>query len=312
MVNGIGKTIKIFLPDGNPTGILTAEIFNWTGKVFVVPRSQLSMIGEREELVQRTGIYFLIGPDPKSTIKEIVYVGESDVVLTRLADHNKDKSKEFWDRAVVVVSKDENLTKSHVRYLEHQCLTIAKEAQSVTIHNTQHATDRPKLPESDVSDMEYFLRQIEMLLPVLNIHFMERRPEAPPASALSADMSERFSPIFQFTGSGFNAEAQEIDGKFVLLKGSKIRSQEMSSIQENSHEIRQQLQQDGLVETNSDSWILKENVGCSSPSSAAGVVAGYSVNGRGSWKVKDGTKTYGQWDEARVQKAVEAAESGSS
>jgi hypothetical protein len=34
-----GKTIRIYLVDGHPTGILTAEIINWTGKIIVAPRS---------------------------------------------------------------------------------------------------------------------------------------------------------------------------------------------------------------------------------------------------------------------------------
>jgi hypothetical protein len=36
-----GKTVRIFLADGEPTGILLAEIGNWTGWVLVAPRSQL-------------------------------------------------------------------------------------------------------------------------------------------------------------------------------------------------------------------------------------------------------------------------------
>jgi hypothetical protein len=58
-----GKTIRIFLADGEPTGILLAEISNRTGKVLVAPRSQLDQLSKREE-VRRTGVYLLVGPDP--------------------------------------------------------------------------------------------------------------------------------------------------------------------------------------------------------------------------------------------------------
>lgn len=50
-----GKTIRIYLVDGEPTGILTAEIINWTGKVLVAPRSQLADLAKRPE-VKRTGV----------------------------------------------------------------------------------------------------------------------------------------------------------------------------------------------------------------------------------------------------------------
>jgi hypothetical protein len=58
-----GRTIRIYLADGGPTGVLTAEIINWTGKVIVAPREKLDEIARRDE-VKRTGIYCLVGPDP--------------------------------------------------------------------------------------------------------------------------------------------------------------------------------------------------------------------------------------------------------
>ena len=98
-----GKTIKIFLADGTPTGILTAEIINWTGEVIVAPRGQLDKMAQREES-QRTGVYFLVGPDPEQANKEKVYIGEGDNVLSRLTHHDRDESKDFWTRAAIVIS----------------------------------------------------------------------------------------------------------------------------------------------------------------------------------------------------------------
>ena len=80
----MGKTIRVFLADDEPTGLLTAEIMNWTGKVISVPRNQLSELQSREE-AKRTGIYFLTGPDPEEINGEVVYIGEGDNVLTRIS-----------------------------------------------------------------------------------------------------------------------------------------------------------------------------------------------------------------------------------
>ena len=44
----IARTIRIFLADGESTGILLAEISNWTGKVLVAPRSQLDQLSNGE------------------------------------------------------------------------------------------------------------------------------------------------------------------------------------------------------------------------------------------------------------------------
>ncbi len=126
-----GRTIRLYLVDGTPTGILTAEIINWTGKLFVAPRSQLADLAKRDE-VRRTGVYLLVGPDPDRPGRDRVYIGEGDNVLKRLIDHDKDANKAFWSRTAVVISKDENLTKSHGRYLESRLIEKAVAAVRAT------------------------------------------------------------------------------------------------------------------------------------------------------------------------------------
>jgi hypothetical protein len=95
----IGKTIRIFLADGEPSGILLAEISKWTGKVLVAPRSQLDQLSKREE-VRRTGVYLLVGPDPDDPSRARAYIGEGDNVHKRLLRHNKNEAKDFWERGV--------------------------------------------------------------------------------------------------------------------------------------------------------------------------------------------------------------------
>jgi hypothetical protein len=92
----------------------------WSSKMLVAPCNKLPELAKREEIT-RTGIYVLAGPDPDDPIGEVVYVGDGDNVFKRLASHDKDEKKEFWTRCVAVISKDLNLTKAHVRYLE-SCL----------------------------------------------------------------------------------------------------------------------------------------------------------------------------------------------
>src|ERR1700734_293280 len=113
----MGKTIKLFLVDGIPNGILTAEIMNWTGHVMFAPRSRIADFVKRDE-VKRTGVYLLFGDDPDNSNQTLVYVGEGDSVFSRLGTHRNDEDKDFWDNVCVITSKDPNLTKAHVRYLE--------------------------------------------------------------------------------------------------------------------------------------------------------------------------------------------------
>lgn len=68
-----GRTVKIYLVDGIPSGVLTAEIMNWTGKFTVAPRSQLADLAQRDEL-KRAGIYILASQNPKDPTQEVVYI----------------------------------------------------------------------------------------------------------------------------------------------------------------------------------------------------------------------------------------------
>ena len=93
-----GRTLKVFLVDGSPTGLLTAEIMNWTGHVITGPRSRLSELIQRPE-AQRTAVYFLVGPDQGIGVRTEVYICETDDAARRLAQHNKPEDKggkDFW------------------------------------------------------------------------------------------------------------------------------------------------------------------------------------------------------------------------
>lgn len=123
MSNLAGRTIKLFLVDGVPDGMRTAEIMSWTGHVLFAPRASVAALLARPE-VKKTGAYLLIGPDPQEADQTMVYVGEGDNVGVRISSHNKDADKEFWEHVCVITSKDLNLTKAHVRYLESRLIKI--------------------------------------------------------------------------------------------------------------------------------------------------------------------------------------------
>lgn len=55
-----GRSVRIYLVDGSATGLITAEIVNWTGHLLVGPRTRLDAALKREEL-KRTGAYLLYG-----------------------------------------------------------------------------------------------------------------------------------------------------------------------------------------------------------------------------------------------------------
>lgn len=226
---GQGKSVKLFLADGTPNGILTAEIINWTGHVLSAPRSKLAELIQRDECT-KTGVYFLISHDPENPLYPRVYIGESDDVANRLKQHNRTEEsggKDFWEKVCLVTSKDQNLTKSHIKYLESRLMDIAKQNGQCQLENgTAHNYSR--LPESDIADMEFFLEQIQIVLPVLGYDFLKdlKRP------SYQQYLSKTYSFIepevdktanFYLTSREVDANAQEIDGEFFVLKGSQVR-----------------------------------------------------------------------------------------
>lgn len=292
-----GRTVRIYLVDGTPSGVLTAEIMNWTGRVTVAPRSQLPDLATRSE-VRRTGVYVLSGSSLDNPAQEMIYVGESDNVWERLAYHNRDASKEFWNRTVIITSKDENLTKSHVRYLESQLIQAAVDAKRVDLANGTNP-EPTSLPEPDIADMDGFLEQIQMLLPVLGFNF------ATPLQEAGAGRATAESPLLTITYGGSTAEAQEINAEFVVFKGATARKRHTPSLAPSLIQMRQQLRQEGKLADGSDPeyWTFTQNVPFSSLSTAAAVVGGAQLNGRTAWHLKETGQTYGDWQEAQVERA---------
>ncbi len=298
-----GRSIKLFLVDGTPGGIITAEIMNWTGHVIIAPRSRLADLIQRPE-AKRTGVYFLTGADPEGGVKPLVYMGETDNVAKRLVQHNKAEAKEFWDRACIVTSKDQNLTKAHVRYLESRLINIATEAERATLANGT-APDYGSLPEADIADMEFFIEQVGIVLPVLGLEFL-REPLrlSMPSPLQSAVRGPIPAIVFELNSKkhGLNAEAREVDGDFVVLKGSWAREKWSGRGGAKTYQaLYDQLLESGiLMPTQAGHRVFGQDFVFRSPSAAAAVVLGRSSNGRTEWYLKGTKKTYAYWQEEQV------------
>nr|WP_293253102.1 GIY-YIG nuclease family protein [Nannocystis sp.] len=160
----------MFLVDGTPAGLRTAEIGLSTCKAVACPRASLTALRDRPE-AKRTGVYVLIGEEhPDQPGRTAVYVGEGDEVMTRILRH--ENAKDFWDRVIIFVSKDENLTKSHVRHLEAKLVALAREANRAFVVNGNDP-EGGRLPEAEEAEMTQFLEQVRILLGIFGISEFE-------------------------------------------------------------------------------------------------------------------------------------------
>jgi len=300
-----GRSIRLFLVDGTPNGLLTAEIMNWTGHTLTGPRSKLTNLVQRPECA-RTGIYFLVGPDPDNAMRPLVYIGESDDVAKRLKQHNRPEAqggKDFWEKVCLITSKDQNLTKAHVKYLESQLIALAKKSgRCGLVNGTAH--DYTILPESDQADMAFFIEQVRTVLPVLGFDFLRDSQKVVQIESQSDGQSIGAAGfLMEIPKYGISAEAQEVDGEFVVLAGSKARRHWVSNSTYASYQpLYQQLTEDGvLVQNASGDVVFSQDQVFSSPSAAAAVISGRPANGRTTWLEKTTRKTYGDWQSAMVE-----------
>jgi len=282
-MSSFGKTIKIYLADGNVTGIKIGEIVNNTIQAIYCSRFRLSELISFPQ-TKKPGVYLLLGQDDQSNIPK-AYIGEAENTYNRLLTHIT--GKDFWNDVIFFVSKDENLTKSHVKYLESRLVQLAKAANRYKIENSNnsHASSLP-LPDRDA--MEEFLSHIKILLGVFNHLILED----PPGVTSSSNSTEMLAlPEYENKGrnlsvfvSGLRAEAIQTDEGIIVLKGSQAAEKETDALQTGYKAIRNMLINEGTLEFSDNKYVFRDNTLFKSPSAAAAVIVGYNINGLQFWR----------------------------
>ncbi|MDA3838319.1 MAG: GIY-YIG nuclease family protein [Candidatus Delongbacteria bacterium] len=228
-----GKKITIFLIDGDPNGRMSCELSNWTGKAYRIPRIKIKESTDRKDL-ESTGVYLLFGRQEE--LKNQVYIGEAESIIKRLNQHMN--QKDFWYEAIVFISKDENLNKAHIKYLENRLYEIATSANRYKIENNVTPT-QSSISEPDRAEMEEFIENIKMLTNTLGHKVFDDKRE----------VSIRRNKEIFFIQAARNADSQgepSSDG-FVVFKGSKIASTTVASFPDSLKKYRDGLLDKGIV-----------------------------------------------------------------
>ena len=268
------KTIKIFLIDGDPNGRMSCELSNWSGKAYKIPRIKIKDCTDRDDLTS-TGVYLLFGKDDDG--KDQVYIGEAESILRRL--NQQLTSKDFWNEAIVFISKDENLNKAHIKYLENRLHDIAKNANRYKIDNSIIPT-QSSISESDRAEMEEFIEYIKMLVNTLGHKVFDEKREFKPKQ------KQDFFHIRAARGADGIGEPTS-DG-FVVFKGSKAAGSTVVSMTSNFIKLRQKLIEEGVILDKGEFLEFPEDYIFSSPSTAASIILGRNANGLTEWKLKNG------------------------
>lgn len=269
-----GKTIKIFLIDGEPNGRMSCELSNWSGKAYNIPRIKIKDCSDRDDLTS-TGVYLLFGKDDVG--KDQVYIGEAESILKRL--NQQLTQKDFWNEAIVFISKDENLNKAHIKYLENRLHDIAKSANRYTVDNSIIPT-QSSISEPDRAEMEEFIEYIKMLVNTLGHKVFDEKREFKPKQIQE--------PFFIKSVRGAEGQGEPTSDGFVVFKNSKAAATTVNSITPNFAKYRQKLIDEGVLVDKGEYFEFSDDYIFSSPSTAAVMVMGRNANGLTEWKNKEG------------------------
>lgn len=289
-----GRSLELFFVDGRPEGMLTAEVFNWTGHVLRIPELSLTEGLKRDEAKQ-TGVYILIGADDTGPL---AYIGEAENLAERIKQHAS--SKKWWTQVVLVTTAGDALHKAHVKYLESR---LVEEAQSVGHMRLENGNtpQRASLNEAARANMEAFLDTLKMVLSAIRVDLFYSETRRLPIQAPQAKIEERLFE-FEVRKHGIKAQARLAAGEMIVMKGSNSRASWVGDRKHNTHywKLHDKLVEDGVLIIKGDIATFTEDFAFSSPSAAAAIVAGRSSNGRTSWKLSDG-RTYAEWEEQELE-----------
>jgi hypothetical protein len=275
-MTNFGKTIKLFLIEGEPTGRMTCELSNWTGKAYKIPRIRVKDCGDRPDL-KNPGVYLLFGKT--ETGKDMVYIGEGESVLDSLMTHLA--KKDFWNETIAFVSKDDNLNKAHIKYLENRLYSIATEKGRYAVDNENTPT-QSSISESDRAEMEEFIEHIKILVNTLGHKVFEEIRE------IKSEQRQELETFFAKGVRGALGQGESTTDGFLVTKGSKVADPIAPSLTPNFVKIRETLLSDGTIIKVANKLEFADDFLFSSPSGAASIIMGRNANGLIEWKLASG------------------------
>lgn len=270
------QTIQIFLPDGNPIGIKVAELTNRIITAILIPRNKLQDAEKREE-IKKHGVYFLFG-ETEGKAKPTVYIGETDDCLERIKTHNR--SKDFWNYAVIITSKTNSFTKSHIKYLEYLSIKHAVDINRYETDN-QIIPTKPFVTESMEADLLDNYDTLKVLLATLGFPIFE---EVRTTSTKTKD-------LFYCKIRDISAEGNLINDGFVVYKNSKAAKDATNACMKWVIELREKLKENGILKEENGILSFLSDYIFNSPSAASSVVLGRHSNGWTEWKNKTNNKS---------------------
>ncbi|MCL1950299.1 MAG: GIY-YIG nuclease family protein [Turicibacter sp.] len=289
-----GKSINLFLMDGDPSGRIKCTLATWTGVAYKIPRTELDKCKGRDDLSQ-SGVYFLFGTSDE-TGESVVYIGQAGVrkngegILTRLQEHKRNTDKDYWTEAVVFTTSNNSFGPTEISYLENKFTNLALAAKRYVIKNGNDPT-LGNITEEKESELEEFLDYAKIIMGTLGHKVFESLTEVKPIVETNIGDDLNIADVILYLNRNNDNHENKIRaiGKrsnegFIVLKESVISNTEAPSTPKKAKEEREKAKASNFVVDN----VLQRDILFKSPSTAAAFVVGGSVNGMTEWKIDDG------------------------
>lgn len=285
-----GITITNYLSNGDPEGIIFAYMSNWTGQAIKIPRN---LFAESKDIIElkRPGIYYLLGQDLENPDDKLVYIGEANNLSDRIIQHLRDSDKSFAETIVCFSSKDENLTVSHTKYLEQKIINHIGKFSEFRLINRKEGS-LVNLPRMVQDEMDTYFDNMKVILPTLGYSILHLDTKVDSVQSIKANS-------FNLNIGGFRASAKLTSNGIEVLQGSDMSINETPSLSGSYSNLRKTLLERNVVSQVSNKLKFMENYEFSSPSTAAAIILGYSINGRTAWKNQQG-KTIKDLEEEKI------------
>jgi len=284
-----GKSINLFLMDGESNGRIKCTLANWTGVAYKIPRTALELCKERDDMKQ-SGIYFLFGTSDE-TGNNVVYIGQAGArkngegLLYRLQEHKRNPNKDYWTEAVLFTTSNNSFGATEISYLENRFCGLALAAKRYDVRNGNDPT-QGNITEEKESELEEFVEYARIVMGTLGHRVFE--PLSTPSVApkdetqpLKLELMLYLKRKSHKSGKTIEATCKQTSEGFIVLAGSQIERIDSQSIPVGIKKAREtaRISSEGL---------LQEDVLFQSPSYAVAFVIGGHANGLTEWKTVDG------------------------
>lgn len=274
--------------DGEVTGKIKCTLSNWTGVIYKIPRLQLGDLKSRPDMKQ-SGIYFLFGRDDDN-YQDTVYIGQATTrkngegVLLRIQEHTRDSHSDYFNDVIVLTTQNDSFGPTEISYLENRFTQLANEANRVVVRNGNEPNPG-NVTEEKQSELDEVIDNTKTIIGALGYRLFVPRV----GNDISTDEERTEKNIvlerrIKRSGKKIIAYCKQTTEGFVVLKDSMVEITDGKAIPESIRELRQELQEKGIIENG----ILKESQFFNSPSYAASFVLGMNTNGRTDWKDSNG------------------------